>query len=87
MKGEDAPRECPSADELDGEQLLGWIEFGCWSALAMAPVIYWLQGPSVSHDQYVVRIGLVVVAALGGVFLRIRAIVRQRKHRRSSEAG
>jgi hypothetical protein len=66
-------------DELSLPELLGWAEFCSWSALAMAPIIYWLQGESVSHDQFVVRTVLVLLAAAGGIGLRCRAW-----HRRSS---
>ena len=67
--------------EITTEELLGWMEFGCWAALVMAPLIYWLQGPSVSTDQYVVRTILVIVAAAGGVGLRLRAVLIRRRAR------
>lgn len=68
-------------DDLTGEEILGWAEFCCWSALAMAPLIYWIQGPSVSNDQHVVRIALVVIAAVGAANLRVRSILRNRRSR------
>jgi len=51
--------------QMSASELLGWIEFGCWAALAMTPILYLINGPSVSFDQFVMR-GLVVVAALAG---------------------
>ncbi len=69
----------PEDPEITTEEFLGWMEFGCWSALVMAPLIYWLQGPSVSTDQYVVRTALVILAAVGGVGLRIRAVLQRRR--------
>ena len=50
---------------MTASELLGWIEFGCWSALLMTPILYWINGPAVSFDQTVMR-GLVVVVALTG---------------------
>jgi hypothetical protein len=56
-------------------EVLGWLEFGCWMALVQIPIIWWLQGPSVSTDQFVVRTSLVVIAAAGGIALRTRALL------------
>ncbi len=67
----------PTDDQLTPEELLGWAEFCCWTALVLAPLIYWLQGPSVSTDQFVVRTGLVVLAAVGAIVLRTLALVRK----------
>jgi hypothetical protein len=69
----------PDDPEITTEEFLGWMEFGCWSALVMAPLIYWLQGPAVSTDQFVVRTALVILAAVGGVGLRIRAMLQRRR--------
>lgn len=79
-------------NELDTLELLGWAEFACWTALVLTPLIWWLQGPSVSHDQFVVRTALVVIAAVGAVTLRLAALFRQFRIRsegsgRASEAA
>ena len=68
-------------DDLDLDDLLYWGEFCCWMALVQAPIIYWLQGPSVSTDQFVVRTALVVIAAAGGIGLRARALILRRRAR------
>ncbi len=62
----------PEADEedLSLDELLPWLEFGCWTALVLAPILYYVNGPSVSSDQAIVRTGLVIVAALGAATLR-----------------
>ncbi len=60
-------------NEIDREEAFGWIEFGCWIALALTPFLYWVNGPAVSRDQLVVRWAVVVVALVGGVGLRLRA--------------
>lgn len=59
-----------SGDDLSRAELLPWLEFGCWTALVLAPILYYVNGPSVSSDQAVVRTGLVIVAALGAALLR-----------------
>mgnify|MGYP003382030696 CR=1 FL=1 len=65
-------------DELTWDELLPWLEFGCWTALVLTPILYYVNGPSVSSDQAAVRTGLVVAAAVGGVLLRL--VNRQRVH-------
>ena len=68
-----------SADhEISPGELLHWLEFGCWTTLALAPFLYWVNGPTVSEDQFVVRTGLVVVAAFGAVGLRTYSLLYRR---------
>lgn len=63
-------------DPFGWDEACGWIEFGCWTALAVVPFLYWINGPAVSQDQLVVR-WLVVIIALGGALaLRLRARAR-----------
>jgi len=64
-------------DEMTLHAILGWAEFCAWVALVMTPIIWWLQGPSVSTDQFVVRTALVAIAATASISLRIRAWVRR----------
>lgn len=68
-------------DDLDLEEVLGWAEFCAWSALVMTPIVWWLQGPSVSTDQFVVRTSLIVISAVVGVGLRVRAWIHSRRNR------
>ena len=65
-------------EEISLEDFLGWAEFCAWAALMMTPIIWWLQGESVSTDQFVVRCSLVVISAVAGVGLRVWAIARKR---------
>ncbi|MDA1055107.1 MAG: hypothetical protein O3C40_32190 [Planctomycetota bacterium] len=58
-------------DDVSSDELLPWLEFGCWTALVLAPILYYVNGPSVSSDQAVVRTGLVVLAAVGAIALRV----------------
>ena len=57
---------------LTNDELLGWIEFGCWTMLALTPVLYYVNGPAVSPDQLVMRSALVITAAIGALALRLR---------------
>jgi hypothetical protein len=59
--------------ELTPKEVRGWAEFCCWTALALAPFLYWVNGPAVSRDQFVVRTALVSLAAIGAVGLRAYA--------------
>ena len=59
-----------AGDDISLDEVLPWAEFGCWTALVLAPILYYVNGPSVSSDQAVVRSGLVILAALGAVALR-----------------
>lgn len=65
--------------ELSSAEIRGWVEFGCWTILALAPVLYWVNGPAVSPDQFVVRSALIAIAASGALGLRTLALVRRRK--------
>ncbi|MCA9122726.1 MAG: hypothetical protein H6822_20610 [Planctomycetaceae bacterium] len=58
----------PNHVKLD--ELLSWVEFGCWAAIAFFPFLCWLNGPAVSSDQYVMRTILIVVVVLGAFALR-----------------
>lgn len=58
------------AEQLTTAEVLGWSEFACWTMLVLAPVLYYVNGPSVSTDQAVVRTALVVLSAMGAIVLR-----------------
>ncbi len=68
----DAQEEFPSDEPISGEELLSWIEFGCWTSLVLTPFLYMVNGPAVSQDQFVVRIILVILSITGSVGLWIR---------------
>lgn len=70
----------PIDEELSWAEIRYWVEFGCWTTLALAPFLYWANGPAVSDDQLVVRAALVVLAALGAVGLRVSKLLRQTRH-------
>ena len=60
------PNTATAADDEDitWEEIAYWAEFCGWTVLALAPFLRWINGPSVSTDQYYMRIGLVIVACL-----------------------
>jgi len=64
--------------ELSTAEIRGWVEFGCWTTVALAPFLYWVNGPAVSTDQFVVRTALVTIAALGAIGLRAYSFFMQR---------
>ncbi len=66
-----------NSDQLDSAQALAWIEFCAWSSLVMTPIIWWLQGPSVSDDQFFVRTGLVVLSATVAIGIRLSVLFRK----------
>lgn len=68
----------PQPVKNDKEEILLWAEFCAWTMLVMTPIIWWLQGPSVSADQFVVRTALVVISATAAIGLRGRALLSRR---------
>jgi len=68
-----------AGEEMDVQEISGWAEFCAWSGFVMTPIIWWLQGPSVSTDQFVVRTGLIVISASVAVGLRGRALFQRRR--------
>jgi hypothetical protein len=57
-------------NDIELKELLPWIEFGCWTAIVLFPFLYWVNGPAVSIDQYVMRNILIGVALIGAFGLR-----------------
>ncbi|MGO8753331.1 MAG: hypothetical protein ACLQNE_45930 [Thermoguttaceae bacterium] len=56
-------------------------EFSAWTLVALAPFLTWVNGPSVSTDQFVVRTSVFTLALVSAVTLRIGKIVRGRRNR------
>ena len=71
--------------DISLEELLPWLEFACWTALVLAPILYLVHGPSVSTEQLVVRTLLVFVAAVGALLLRLVNWKRKRALRATSD--
>ena len=85
-------RVCPTPrtadDQLDPQEPPEpipslWIaEFMCWTMTVLAPVLSWINGPSVSTDQFVVRTDIFVLALSGGIGLPIYKLVWGRRNSR-----
>jgi hypothetical protein len=72
MRNEDA-----TADERPDPEIPVWaVELGCWTMVALTPLLYWVNGPAVSTDQIVVRSLVVGLALAGGITIRL---VRSRR--------
>ncbi|HLN26332.1 MAG TPA: hypothetical protein VK395_01155 [Gemmataceae bacterium] len=56
--------------ELSWQKVRSRLEFFSWTTLALVPFLYWINGPSVSADQAVVRVALVGSAVVGAISLR-----------------
>ena len=81
-----------SHDPLDIEdppitwsEVRDWAEFFGWTTLALVPFLYWVNGPAVSDDQFVVRCILVAVATLSA--LGVRGYKMWQKHTVTASGG
>ena len=68
-------------DRIDVDGFLRWAETCAWAALVITPIIWGLQGESVSVDQFVARCTIVAISAAIGLLLRARAIFVARRRR------
>jgi hypothetical protein len=76
------PEEDRRNDEpMTTAELIGWLEFGCWIIVALAPFLYWVNGPAVSTDQSVVRTAFVTLVLIGGTVIRVAKWLRGGKRR------
>ncbi len=62
-------------DALAVGEILPWLELGCWTIVVLAPFLYWVNGPAVSNDQFVVRTSLVTLALIGGFSIRVKKLL------------
>jgi|SRR5581483_662972 len=63
----------PPPDDITPTKLRHCLEFGCWTTLILSPFLYWINGPAVSADQFVVRTAVVTIAAVMAIGLRFYA--------------
>ncbi|OYP35149.1 hypothetical protein [Rhodopirellula sp. MGV] len=64
---------------LPSDEVLKWIEFGCWVTVLYLPVLRLTNGVSVSPEQFVSRSLLASVSVLGAIFLSLRRIRKRRQ--------
>ena len=69
-------------DELSTDEVLAHLEFGYWAAVVLIPILYYVNGPSVSHDQFLVRLNLGVNLYVGAPTLRFYRWKRRAKAER-----
>ena len=69
----------PLNKNLTIEELSGWVEFACWTALLITPFVNWLNGPPVTTDQLIVRAAVIVLALTGGIVLRTIKLVNRKR--------
>jgi hypothetical protein len=77
VPNDDVPN--PNEEEITPAEIRGRLEFGCWTTLALAPFLYWVNGPAVSQDQLVVRTSLMLIATCGAIGLRTYSWLRRRR--------
>jgi hypothetical protein len=71
--------QMPQTKNFSPAEIRYWLEFGCWTTLALVPFLYWVHGPAVSEDQCLVRTALLVVAAFGAIGLRAYNLRHRRR--------
>lgn len=54
-------------------------EFSCWTMVVLAPILTWINGPSVSTDQFVVRTAVFCLALAGGIGLRVAKLLGRKR--------
>jgi hypothetical protein len=69
----------------NGEPIDPWrmAELCCWFVVVLAPILTWVNGPSVSTDQFVVRTFVFCAALTGGIVLSVANFVRWRRKKRA----
>ena len=58
-------------------------ELCCWFVVVLAPILTWVNGPSVSTDQFVVRTFVFFAALTGGVVLSVTHFIQWRRRKRA----
>jgi hypothetical protein len=75
-----------STKEVRFRDIASAIEFACWTVVALAPLLRWVNGAAVTNDQFVIQIGLTSVALVGAISLRCSNILATRRGVRHSQA-
>ncbi len=55
------------------------FELFCWTAVMLTPILCWVNGPSVSTDQFVTRIVVFTLALIGAVGIRSTKVFLNRR--------
>jgi hypothetical protein len=62
-----------SYEPLSRKEIYTWVNIGCWVALVLTPLLRYVNGPAVSTDQFLIRIGLLIISVVGILLLHIAA--------------
>ncbi len=68
-----------SEEEIHFANLAPALEFMCWTVVALAPFLRWVNGAAVTDDQWWIQVFLFTSALLGALSLRIYQIALFRK--------
>lgn len=68
---EQIPTATQSPPPVTFRDLSPAIEFCCWTVVALAPFLRWVNGAAVTDDQFVLQLALVALALAGAVGLRL----------------
>jgi hypothetical protein len=65
------------SDEIHFRDIAPAIEFVCWVIVVLAPILRLINGPAVTDDQFVIQLTLFLLALVGGISLRVYALLRR----------
>lgn len=70
-----------NAPRKDSESVDPWFlaEFSCWTMVALATILTWPNGPSVSTDRFIVRIAACCLALGGGIGLGVAKLLARKR--------
>jgi len=64
-----------SLDDIHFCDVAPALEFVCWFIVLLSPILRWINGPAVTHDQFVVQVAIFSLALFGSVALRLYQII------------
>lgn len=71
--------EYDAEEEIHFADLAPALEFMCWTVVALAPFLRWVNGAAVTDDQWWIQAFLFTCALVGALSLRIYQIALFRK--------
>lgn len=68
-------------EEISFAELAPAIEFACWTAVVLAPLLRLVNGAAVTNDQWWFQVSLFSAAIIGACSLRIYQMLLRRRTR------
>jgi hypothetical protein len=65
----------PTGDDLRFSDLLPLVEFVCWIAVLLCPILRLVNGPAVTTDQFAIHLAIFTMALGGGTALRLYRVL------------